>query len=144
MNCGDFDRLPVVEWAGWWDKTIDRWHSEKLPAALVDRYEICRHFGLDLWQQTWFGSVHWECPRLPNGSLVASMEDYERILPWLYRWPLPQLEEYRTLAQMRCAEGAVLWCAFEGPFWFPPCSVRSRVSMSGTPRPSRYCPPGRP
>jgi hypothetical protein len=47
------------------------------------------------------------------------MEDYERILPWLYRWPSPQIDEYRRLAAMRRAEGAVLWCTFEGPFWFP-------------------------
>ncbi|MBD3241278.1 MAG: hypothetical protein GF331_11880 [Chitinivibrionales bacterium] len=119
MQFGDFDRLPVVEWAGWWDKTIERWHAESLPRSLDDRYEICRHFGLDQWLQTWFRAVHWECPRPEEGPLVGSMDDYERLRPWLYPWPSPQIDEYRRLAALRRAEGAVLWCTFEGPFWFP-------------------------
>jgi hypothetical protein len=119
MACAEPDRLPVVEWAGWWDKTIDRWHTEGLSRELTDRYDICRHFGLDLWLQTWFRAVHWECPRPAQGPLVSSMDDYERLLPWLYPWPSPQIEEYKRLAEMRRAEGAVLWCTVEGPFWFP-------------------------
>ena len=31
------DRLPVLEWAGWWTDTIDRWHGEGLDPALTDR-----------------------------------------------------------------------------------------------------------
>ena len=50
MNFKPFDRLPVLEWAGWWNQTIDRWHGEGLPANLTDRYDICRHFGLDVYK----------------------------------------------------------------------------------------------
>ena len=46
MNFQPFDRLPIIEWAIWWDKTIDRWHQEGLPPDLTDQYDICRHFGL--------------------------------------------------------------------------------------------------
>lgn len=53
MNFQPFDRLPIVEWAVWWDKTIERWHREGLPEAVVDRYEICRHFGQDVYLQDW-------------------------------------------------------------------------------------------
>ena len=28
------DRLRMVEWAAWWDKTIDRWKEEGLPKDL--------------------------------------------------------------------------------------------------------------
>ena len=28
------DRLPAIEWAPWWDKTLNRWRSEGLPADL--------------------------------------------------------------------------------------------------------------
>ena len=31
MNFRPFDRLPLLEWAGWWDKTIQRWRGEGLP-----------------------------------------------------------------------------------------------------------------
>ena len=34
MSFKPVDRLPVIEWAGYWDKTIDRWHGEGLPAEL--------------------------------------------------------------------------------------------------------------
>ena len=36
------DRLPVVEWAHWWDKTIDRWYREGLPETMKDAGEIQR------------------------------------------------------------------------------------------------------
>ena len=29
------DRLPVVEWASWWDLTLNRWHGEGLDPALT-------------------------------------------------------------------------------------------------------------
>ncbi len=28
------DRLPRVEWAPWWDATLDRWHVEGLDSSL--------------------------------------------------------------------------------------------------------------
>ncbi len=40
MNFEKFDRLPVVEWAGWWDKTIARWKTEGLPENLKEDGEI--------------------------------------------------------------------------------------------------------
>ncbi|MCD4824888.1 MAG: hypothetical protein K8S55_09780, partial [Phycisphaerae bacterium] len=53
MNFQPFDRLPIVEWAAWWDQTLDRWYGESLPTDMTDRYDICRHFGLDLYMQDW-------------------------------------------------------------------------------------------
>ncbi len=46
MDFEPFDRLPIIEWATWWDKTIERWRGEGLPADL-DRYGIYRHFGIE-------------------------------------------------------------------------------------------------
>ena len=41
------DRLPMLEWAVWWDKTIDRWKTEGLsvdhqtpPGVSLDNYRI--------------------------------------------------------------------------------------------------------
>ena len=34
-----FDRLPIIEWAMWWNQTIDR------PAEVSGRYDLYRHFG---------------------------------------------------------------------------------------------------
>ena len=43
MEFKEVDRMPIIEWAGWWDKTIERWHKEGLPEHIVDRYQICEH-----------------------------------------------------------------------------------------------------
>ena len=40
------DRLPMIEWAAWWDKTIERWKGEGLPAD-YSREDALEHFGLD-------------------------------------------------------------------------------------------------
>ena len=40
------DRLPLIEWAAWWDQTIHRWEAEGLPAGL-DFDDSLRYFGLD-------------------------------------------------------------------------------------------------
>lgn len=29
------DRLPMVEWAAWWDKTMDRWTEEGVPKDMT-------------------------------------------------------------------------------------------------------------
>ncbi len=34
MDFEPFDRLPIIEWATWWDKTIERWRGEGLPADI--------------------------------------------------------------------------------------------------------------
>lgn len=121
MNFRLFDRLPLLEWAGWWDQTIDRWHLEGLPENLTGRYDICQHFGLDIYKQDSFGAAGAECPSpLAHGAGIISDEsDYERIRPYLYphnpvnktRWQQWQKEQQRG--------DVVLWFTVEGFFWFP-------------------------
>ncbi len=70
LNFKPVDRLPVIEWANWWDKTIDRWKKEGLPNDLVDPVEIREYFGLDRGRQWWIGtkkslrSLRWTIRRL--------------------------------------------------------------------------------
>ena len=40
MDFRPVDRLPMIEWAGYWDKTVERWRCEGLPAALEDAADI--------------------------------------------------------------------------------------------------------
>lgn len=120
-----FDRLPLVEWAGWWDRTIDRWHEEGLSTELEDRYDICRHFGLDIWLQDWPRPRHWECPEAPrHGAGILGPdpgryeEEYEKLLPHLYNWPIDH-ERWEAWAREQEKGEAVLWFTIEGFFWFP-------------------------
>jgi hypothetical protein len=120
MDFKPFDRLPLLEWAEWWDKTIERWHTEGLPPDVTDRYAICQHFGLDLYKQDWFSVCDHDCPQpASHGSdIVATNEDYERILSHLY--PEHPVDAYKwqewSLEQRQV--NVVLWFTVDGFFWF--------------------------
>ncbi len=94
MDFRPFDKLPVLEWAGWWDRTIERWHGEGLPETCTDRYDICRHFGLEVHVQRQAHGIHWDCPIRPPhhgaGLLTAANDDFSLIEPHLGRWPVIQ------------------------------------------------------
>jgi hypothetical protein len=123
MNFEPFDRLPLTEWASWWDETIARWHGESLPPEIVDRYEIQRFFGLEPLKQGWLGSVTPELPRaaVHGGPILRDMADYERWRPCLFpleaRSPVDP-EHWRPWAEEQARGEAVLWYTVDGFFWF--------------------------
>lgn len=123
VNFQPFDRLPIVEWASWWDRTIDRWRGEGLPAPIADRYDITRYLGLDIYWQDWPGVVHGDAPRpTHHGSgLIADEAGYDRIRPHLYqvldRWPI-DTQRWRAAAERQKTGDWVLWFTLEGFFWF--------------------------
>lgn len=126
MNFQPFDRLPLVEWAHWWDRTIARWKTEGLPASfsgMEERYEIARFFGQDLYFQDWVRSRTGECPVAPEhgAGIIKSMDDYEKILPFLYPDPSRAIDsaQWKLWADMQRRGEAVLWITLEGFFWFP-------------------------
>ena len=47
MNFQSVDCLPAIEWAAYWNKTIDRWRGETLPNEFVTDKHIWDYFGLD-------------------------------------------------------------------------------------------------
>jgi hypothetical protein len=115
INFQPFDRLPVVEWAGWWDKTIARWHGEALPAELTDRYAICRHFGLDVYLQDWFPTRRADWPK---NFTVSSMDDYEKVRAFLFPLPVVDRGRWQRWAETQRRGEAALWFTVEGFFWF--------------------------
>lgn len=121
MNRTKIDRLPIVEWAPWWDKTIDRWRTEGLPPDLVNDIQIRAHFGLDDWRQTWIRALSPETP--PPAShgapLIRDRADYEALAPYL--WPEPELHIADLVAwrEAHARGDCVVWVTLEGFFWFP-------------------------
>jgi hypothetical protein len=119
MNFQPVDRLPRIEWASWWDQTIERWRGEGLPAG--DRYELYRQLGLDVYYQHWFAPKAESFPRPPShgAGVVASNDDYERIKPHMF----PPLEHLRPRLEQFAAEQdagqAVMWITLWGFFWGP-------------------------
>lgn len=121
MNFQPFDRLPIVEWAVWWDKTIERWHREGLPEAVVDRYEICRHFGQDVYLQDWIQVRKEGCPEPSShgAGIVASIDGYEDVRKYLYPSPGIDHSQWEAWAELQKRGEVVLWFTLEGFFWFP-------------------------
>ena len=116
-----FDRLPVLEWASWWDQTLERWYGEGLPHELTDRYDICRYFGLDIYKQDWFSVCAPGCPQPPGhgAGIIASERDYERVLPYLYPRPVVDRRKWERWAREQERGEVVLWFTLDGFFWFP-------------------------
>ena len=66
LNFQPFDRLPIIEWADWWQATMDRWHQDGgLPATMTDCNEIRRHFD----------------KMTMNKGEAAMRAEFERLLP---------------------------------------------------------------
>jgi hypothetical protein len=117
------DRLPRWEWAMWWDLTIERWQREGLPADFhFSRViEIAQWFGLDPYQQFWFSTTEPTIAATQHHveGQVANADDYRRIRPRLYPRHDDALESMRAWAGLQREGQAVVWCTFEGFFWFP-------------------------
>jgi len=121
MNFQAVDRLPRWEWAMWWDKTIDSWHGQGLPAKMTDIFDIHEYFGLDPYKQYWLSTTDdaIEAEQHHVKSIVSNMDDYLKHIPNLYQ------DHSKAIAGMapwfkRQEQGdAVIWISLEGFFWFP-------------------------
>ena len=118
MNFQPFDRLPMIEWAIWWDKTIDRWHTEGLPAGVADRYDLYRFFGLDVYYQDWI-APNLPSPATHGGALVSSDAQYDVLRKTIYRENQIDPKLWSGWAAEQQAGDAVLWFTLEGFFWYP-------------------------
>ncbi len=116
------DRLPVIEWASWWDKTLARWAAEGLDPGLSGD-ALFRHFDLDVHRQYWLQCLDERCPG-PAGHgapLIRSAQEYQALKPLLY----PERRIDPMLAALRAGKaehdrgGVVIWLSVEGAFWFP-------------------------
>ena len=114
------DRLPMIEWAPWWDKTLNRWLGEGLsPGA-----ELLKYWKLDDHRQFWTGSGGMEMQRIDGLDIyIREDADYERLLPYLY----PEdavLDNWRedVLREIKPAHDAgefPVWLTLDGFFWWP-------------------------
>lgn len=114
------DRLPCLEWAGWWGLTVDRWRAEGMPPEL-ELHDIKRYFGLDVDYQLWFGQWAQQAPpRLDHGGYLNNAADYEALRPLLYPDPAPfDRDLWRSRAEEQARGEVICWITFSGFFWWP-------------------------
>ena len=68
MDGAPVDGMPVLEWAYWWDKTLDGWYGEGLPKGLDDR-QMQDYFGLAHHKHFWLAHKAEGCPKdVSHGS----------------------------------------------------------------------------
>lgn len=113
--------LPCIEWAGYWDQTVDRWRSEGLPPSCETAYDIALHFGLDPYLSFWTRPMDEGCPKAPHFGMpiIEDEAGYEAILPHLYPTPAFPPEMLRRAARARKEDGAIVAVWVDGFFWFP-------------------------
>jgi hypothetical protein len=116
------DRLPMVEWAAWWDQTLDRWKQEGLPQEITWD-ESLEQFGLDKLICIHALGRGKTCPQpaAHGAGIVADAQSYAEVRPHLYADATIEevLAEARAL-KARHERGEViirLW--LDGFFWFP-------------------------
>jgi hypothetical protein len=113
------DRLPVFEWASWWDKTLARWRGEGLPEGLAGA-ELKRHFGIDVDRQHWFWGFDGQAKPVRDEPRVwmETAEQYEGLRPHLYNvWS--DEEKWSTWATEQASGESVVWMTLNGFFWWP-------------------------
>lgn len=122
LNFQSVDRLPVIEWATWWNLTIDRWHAEGLLAELTDAFEIRRCLGLDAVQQCRIRAIGPGAPAAAyhGAGLIANEREYDGLTPCLYPdEPTFDVQTVERWAEAQRAGHLVVWITLDGFFWFP-------------------------
>ena len=115
------DRLPMIEWAGWWDKTQERFHNEGVPRDL-SRDEIREYLGLDMMRQFWIspkGKSYRDASK--EDKKVYDMDSYLRVKNMLYPEDAVDVrrEQLEKLKPLHADGDCAVWITLEGFFWFP-------------------------
>ncbi len=117
LNFQPFDRLPLLEWAPFWGKTVDRWKTEGLPEDVED---VNKYFGLEWYPRDWIAGHGGDMPPKENDRLgwIKNEADYEQLLPKLYPLPHSNPEVGRRMSDLTERGEIGLWFVLSGFFWF--------------------------
>jgi hypothetical protein len=113
------ERIPMVEWAAWWDKTVDRWKQEGLPSGLGWE-ESLQYFGLD--ELHCLGAAP-DVPQAPShgAPVISTEDDYDKLKPRLFSPAIIDrlLEQVNRVKARHDAGEIIIRIWLDGFFWFP-------------------------
>ena len=114
------DRLPVIEWASWWDQTLARWRAEGLDAHDDDAGAIRDAMGQDCYRQLWISAFRDAAmrPEHHGPGLIGNMDDYLKLKPHLYPDQPLDLDRLGAWIEPNRDGHMVVWFTLEGFFWF--------------------------
>jgi hypothetical protein len=118
MDFQPFDRLPVLEWCTWWYVTIDRWHTEGLPASLSNCQDIYRYFGLDVTYYVHHG-VRLPASKSYGAPIVESAAEYEELRKTIYPNAPVKKDLWAGLVPQQEKGDVILQLGLNGPFHHP-------------------------
>lgn len=110
------DRLPVIEWSVWWDKTIERWENEGLPKGL-DTQQIFQYFDLDEHVQFWVRGVR----EGVDSFQLSTEEEYEAVMDDLYCDENIDkfMAKAKEVSERSESEKPLISLLIDGFFWHP-------------------------
>lgn len=113
------DRLPLVEWAAWWDLTINRWKTEGLPPEL-DWDQSLAFFGLDPLVLI-YAAAGPEVMPAEGVAVVTDDSTYDALRPELFSDTriVSAVAQARSLQPRHDRGEIVIRVWLDGYFWFP-------------------------
>jgi hypothetical protein len=123
----NIDRLPMIEWVGWWDQTLARWKNDGLVCREDLSYpflvrDVQLFFGLDACIQYWISAHSQDAPKpLSHGAgIMKTRKDYEKIKGTLYPDPVKVVRKSYIdwINETRDEGNTMHWFTLEGYFWF--------------------------
>ena len=120
----EVDRVPAIEWAPWWNETVDFWHTDGLPKEVDGVEAIQEYFSLDKCLQTGISPRTERTPAAPGFGLgiLEDEEDYvKKIRPTLFPPASGVIsdERYRYLEKTHERGDTLHFFTTEGFFWYP-------------------------
>lgn len=111
------DRLPMIEWAAWWNLTADRWKNEGFEKA-YDYVESQKYFDLD---PIFCIGASPRSAQFPNFGNITDEESYEKIRPYLFQDEgiNALIEGVKTLKEQHDKGEIIIRVWLDGFFWFP-------------------------
>ncbi len=118
------DRIPMIEWAPWWDLTVKRWLEDGLPREYANYEALQGYFGLDKCLQSCANVRTAQTPPPPAYGLgiMSDEDDYiNKVKPTLFpnTKSLFSDEQFNNWTNIRNRGDTIQFFTVEGFFWYP-------------------------
>lgn len=122
LNGKPADRLPVVEWASWWNETFSEWQKQGLDEKWTAD-KLYDYYGLDTLVQAW---INHRMPGFPEPKehgheIMQDEHDYEHLKKMMFseEYMHQCMQYFKSIKSQHEAGHFALWYTIEGFFWFP-------------------------